>query len=443
MGQLVGLTSIHHRMTCNDPVAACAATGPNTWASLRDATYFQSAHNAGYFTSHVGKLVNWYPCPTEVSKSGQYSIPSAIDDFHTLYRGNIAFDGGYATVDRSFTTPSRSYGVKSTHPRVALSDSDYGTYVLRDLTLAAVDRCAVIARPCLMTYMSSAGHRPGDLPLDYKASTDVAAPAHYPSFNEGCPATKANGGALIDPSIADKPSFSQAPSAIRCFGYTATTWSRNTDQGTLQAEDTSLDAIIARLQADGLYDSTVIIFTTDHGFSDNENNHISKEVPYDTNMRIPLLMRVPGAPTQTISHLAYLPDIYPTILDISGAPPLVAGAAADSRSLMDLVRNPAVATHPYGILGSHLQDTVDPALDDTRPWTALYPDCAAPPSPCRVLINYPSTNEYELYDLATDPFEIHQILPNPLTGYAGLVDPLSPTVAGLETTLALRTFQGS
>ena len=367
-----------------------------------------------------------------------------MDDFHVLFRQALAFDGNYYTVDRSYATPSQPYALKNYHPHVAQDDSDYGTYVLRDLTLSAVDHCAAISRPCLMTYMTNAGHRPGDVPLDYNPSTDVAAtPAHYPSFNEGCPATKANGGPLIDPSIADKPSFSQNPSVVNCYPYTGKLWTRNTDQEALQAEDTSLEAIIARLKADGLYDSTVIIFTSDHGFSYNENNHISKEVPYDTAMRIPLLMHVPGTSSQTISHLAYLPDIYATVLDITGATPLVAGASADSHSLMDLVRNPGIPIHPDGILGSHLQETDDPALADTRPWTALYPDCPVLSSPCLVLIHYPSTDEYELYDLSTDPFEIHQLLPNPLTGYKGIVDPLSQTVVNLKAALALRTLQGS
>lgn len=432
MGQLVGLTSLHHRMSCNDLATACSTTAAGSWNALKDRTYFASVHDAGYWTSHSGKFLNWYPCHNDINNTA-IRVPQGFDDFHALFRGNIAFNGGYYTIDRS---TSSGPAARHAHARV-VGDSDYGTYVLRDATLNAIDRCAATGQPCLWSYQTNAGHRPGTTPENYNPATDVAVPAHYPSFNEGCPRA-------FDPSLADKPSFAQNPLYVRCLNDGGI-WNRNTYQQALQAEDTSFDQLITKLKADGLFDSTVIIFTSDHGLSDNENNHLTKEVPYETAMRVPLLMHVPGAPTQTIRELAYLPDLYATVNDIAGAAPLVADAAADSRSWMNLVRDPLTPIHGDGIVGSHLLDTVDPALYDTRPWVGLFPDCpwlGVTTAPCDVLVRY-TNGEQELYDIAADPYELHQLLPNPVTGYAGLIDPNDQAVVQLQAELAARTVAGS
>jgi hypothetical protein len=302
-------------------------------------------------------------------------------------------------------------------------------------------------------------------------------PAHWPSYNEGCAGSN-------DPSIADKASFEIA----NVFCDPKKAWKRNKFQRPLQAEDTSLASIIARLKADGLYDNTVIIYTSDHGYSDNENNHISKQSPYEPSMRVPLLIRVPGAPGGRIDALSYLPDLTATLYDIAGASPLV---PSDGASLLPLLRGEVATVHPNGILGSHLlissgggSNTAN--LADTRPFTVLFSDCtagtsivpttttettvdpnetttttvdpnettttaetvttvaettttASPPAAkpdCYALIRW-KDDEEELYDLTTDPYELKNLLPNATTGYKGVAgwNSSNPIVQALEASL--------
>jgi hypothetical protein len=312
-------------------------------------------------------------------------------------------------------------------------------------------------------------------------------PAHWPSYNEGC-------AGAHDPSIADKASFEIA----NVFCDPKKVWKRNKFQRPLQAEDTSLASIIARLKADGLYDNTIIIYTSDHGYSDNENNHISKQSPYEPAMRVPLLIRVPGAPGGRIDALSYLPDLTATLYDIAGASPLV---PSDGASLLPLLRGEVATVHPNGILGSHLLvssggGTNAANLADTRPFTVLFSDCTAdastvpttttqtttdpnettsttvdpnettsstvdpnettttaetvttvaetttialpPPTKpdCYALIRWKDGQE-ELYDLTTDPYELKNLLPNATTGYRGVAgwDSSNPIVQALESSL--------
>jgi N-acetylglucosamine-6-sulfatase len=60
-----------------------------------------------------------------------------------------------------------------------------------------------------------------------------------------------------------------------------------------------------------------------------------KRQPYDTDIRIPLYARGPGiAPGSVVHELAGLPDLAPTILEITGAAP---DAGMDGKSMMPLL----------------------------------------------------------------------------------------------------------
>jgi arylsulfatase A-like enzyme len=455
-GQLVGQTSIHHGLSCNDPTISCNSSA---YKQTIDKTYLAALKDAGYWNSWVGKFVNWYPCPSQVT-SGVYQVPRGVDDWHA-YKGDIvAFNGNYNLIESD--TGANAH--KTSVPRVG-SDADYGPYVLRDKTLSAIDRCAAQAEPtpCLWQFNTSAGHAPGTPPNNYNAKKVLPMPAHYPSYNEGCPGA-------VDPSIADKASFER--SFVACDPKKVS--KRNRYQRPLQAEDTSLAAIVARLKSTGLYDNTIIVFTSDHGYSDNENNHISKQSPYDPSMRVPLLIRVPGATGGRIDALTYLPDLTATLYDIAGTSPLV---APDGESLLPLMRGDVANIHPDGILGSHLTvlggGTNVGNLFDTKPFNVLFSECvgvssppetttipdtttapeettdtAAPsvssPPDCYALIRW-KNGEEELYDLTTDPYEMTNLLPNATTGYAGVAgwDASNPTVEALEASLDAHIAAGA
>jgi arylsulfatase A-like enzyme len=278
--------------------------------------------------------------------------------------------------------------------------------------------------------MPNAPHWPGTLPENYDASRVTKVPAHYPSFNEGCPNAQ-------DPDISDKPSFSQAH--VFCYSPNSKVQNRNMGQGALQAVDDSIADLFDHLRATGLYDKTVVIFTSDHGYSFNENNRIAKEVPYDSDTRVPFYMHVPNLPGGTVPALVYLPDLAATMYDLADATPLI---VPDGKSVLPLITGEETVLHPDGVLGDHLVDQVDPKLLDSKPWYALYQDCSVGPD-CFVLIRY-DDGEYELYNLATDPYELQNLLPNPVTGYAGVPgwDDANPVVADLKAQLDARIAAG-
>ncbi len=48
------------------------------------------------------------------------------------------------------------------------------------------------------------------------------------------------------------------------------------------------------LEEKGILDSTLIIFTSDHGEMLQDKGYYSKQVPYDSSVRVPMLVKYPA-----------------------------------------------------------------------------------------------------------------------------------------------------
>lgn len=88
---------------------------------------------------------------------------------------------------------------------------------------------------------------------------------------------------------------------------------------TIRLFDMRMDTFFQHMTRSGLSDNTIVIFTSDHGEYLGEHRLIGHTVGLsDEVTRIPLIVRIPGVPTQVISSLVQHIDIYPTILDAVG-----------------------------------------------------------------------------------------------------------------------------
>ncbi|MFI3214788.1 MAG: sulfatase-like hydrolase/transferase [Eubacteriales bacterium] len=86
--------------------------------------------------------------------------------------------------------------------------------------------------------------------------------------------------------------------------------------------DHSVGRIIAHLKEIGEYDNTLIIYTSDHGEMLQDKGYYSKELPYDSAVRVPFIVKYPksydkkGIRTDFVDLL----DILPTCLDVCDIP---------------------------------------------------------------------------------------------------------------------------
>ena len=87
--------------------------------------------------------------------------------------------------------------------------------------------------------------------------------------------------------------------------------------------DSYVGQLMAGLEALGLDQSTIVVFTSDHGFHLDEHGGLwRKQSQFEESTRVPLIVRLPGgrgAGTVT-NGLVELVDLYPTLVDLSGLP---------------------------------------------------------------------------------------------------------------------------
>jgi arylsulfatase A-like enzyme len=159
--------------------------------------------------------------------------------------------------------------------------------------------------------------------------------------------------------------------------------------GLVRETDAQIERLLQGLRDRGLADDTLVVITGDHGESFGESHGGSGHgfSVYDDEVHVPLVLwnpRLFGGGSHTSDVLGTHVDLAPTLLDIVGLP---SPGAWDGRSLFDATRSP----HAYlfaAAWGQYLLGVRDRNLKysfDAR------------------------TGHEELFDLATDPDEQHNI----------------------------------
>lgn len=182
--------------------------------------------------------------------------------------------------------------------------------------------------------------------------------------------------------------------------------------GMISQMDHDIGRILDTLEARGLSENTIVIYTSDHGLGVGQHGLMGKQNLYDHSMRIPLIMRGPGIKAGLRSSaLLYLLDLYPTLLEAAG---LSAPASTAGHSLTALLR----------------QDTTMHRRQIFSAYQSLFGHPAGAPyqrsikSERNKLIQTVVAGDitWQLFDLAADPYETKDLIADP--AYAVLVERL-------------------
>ncbi|WP_423460421.1 sulfatase-like hydrolase/transferase [Ottowia sp. VDI28] len=93
--------------------------------------------------------------------------------------------------------------------------------------------------------------------------------------------------------------------------------------GLVSFMDAQIGRILAALDAQGLRETTTIIYTSDHGDNLGARGLWNKSTLYRESTSIPMIVSGPGVPESRVCTTnVNLVDIYPTALDACGVPPL-------------------------------------------------------------------------------------------------------------------------
>jgi arylsulfatase A-like enzyme len=169
----------------------------------------------------------------------------------------------------------------------------------------------------------------------------------------------------------------------------------------VQSNDEDIGQIFAVLEQKGVMNDTAILWSSDHGFFLGEHRFYDKRLMYEPSIRVPLMMRYPRRiRAGTISEKMVLDvDIPPTLLDLAKVP---IPTAFQGKSLMPLVESGEVEWRKDWLYEYYEY----PAYENIPPCRGVRTDRYK-------YIEYFTQNAYELYDLESDPDEMHNLYGNP------------------------------
>ena len=187
----------------------------------------------------------------------------------------------------------------------------------------------------------------------------------------------------------------------------------------IQGIDRNVGRILDRLDALGLSQNTVVVYSSDQGFFLGEHGWYDKRFMYEPSLKVPLLVRWPGVIEAGSGQTAMVQnlDFAPTFLEMAGVP---VPSEIQGQSLLPLLQQETPDDWRraiyYEYSGEEVHNVAAHYGIRTEDWK---------------LIHFPETDEWELLDLVRDPEEIHN-----LYGDAAQAD----RIAGLKEQLsALRS----
>lgn len=82
--------------------------------------------------------------------------------------------------------------------------------------------------------------------------------------------------------------------------------------------DAQVGKVLNALKAEGLEDTTIVIFTSDHGFHLGEHQFWMKRSLHEESVRVPLIIKMPGEKPAVCHSFVELLDLYPTLTNLAG-----------------------------------------------------------------------------------------------------------------------------
>jgi arylsulfatase A-like enzyme len=111
--------------------------------------------------------------------------------------------------------------------------------------------------------------------------------------------------------------------------------------------DAQVGRILDALEAEGLAERTIVVFTSDHGYHLGEHGLWRKNSLFEEALRVPLIFRLPKTPTagRVCHRIVELLDLFPTLVELAGLPVDEAMVGQwDGQSLSDCLQTNASAT---------------------------------------------------------------------------------------------------
>lgn len=166
--------------------------------------------------------------------------------------------------------------------------------------------------------------------------------------------------------------------------------------------DQQVGRIIDALEKTGQLDNTIVIYSSDHGMAVGSHGLRGKQNQYEHTINVPLIVAGPGVASGVSSDAQiYLRDLFPTTCELAG---ITIPDSVTAKSFAGILRGDQ-SGHREEVFG-YFKDTQ--RMIRTDRWK---------------YVEYPVAKERQLYDLAADPLEKHNLVDDP--SWDGVVKDLS------------------
>jgi N-acetylglucosamine-6-sulfatase len=187
-------------------------------------------------------------------------------------------------------------------------------------------------------------------------------------------------------------------------------WEYYKRMGSLLAVDDMMTRIQDVLVAQGKWNNTIIVVTSDNGYNLGSHRLIHKMAPYEESIRVPLYIAGPGIAKSQINSLVGLHDLAPTFIEIAGGEP---PGYIDGKSLVPFLAGGSDAAAPnwrtslvteYDTGGVHAGFNPGGAM--RVGWELDIPTYRSVRTQNLKYIHWVASGEEEVYDLNADPYEL-------------------------------------
>jgi arylsulfatase A-like enzyme len=312
---------------------------------------------AGYHTGLFGKYLNSYPFGR-----GDYT-PPGWDDWH-------AFDSNTPKMGDIYDFTLIENGQRNFYARPLNS-----TFVLAD-KLGSFIRAA--PQPFFGYWAPFAPHLPAHVPKSY--SGWCATPGNTlplgPNFNEA--------------DVSDKPGWIRNRARLTSSQESVQRANKCKAFTSLQVVDDAIERIFQALQDSGRLENTVVVLTTDNGYSFGAHRYDKKGCAYEECVRAPIGVRYPWGPlnSREDGRAVGTVDLAMTFTELAGSTPDI---PQDGSSFVPLLDQQAVNWRQYAMI-EMARKTGPPGFYGVRDSSWKYVEL--------------DTGEKELYDLRNDPYEL-------------------------------------
>jgi arylsulfatase A-like enzyme len=171
---------------------------------------------------------------------------------------------------------------------------------------------------------------------------------------------------------------------------------------TVQSVDDGVGDVLTFLDRSGLARNTIVVYTSDQGFFLGDHGLFDKRFMYEESLRMPCLVRWPAAikPGTRSDAIALNVDFAPTFLDAASLP---VPADMQGRSLVPILHGRTPADWRTAMYYRYYHD---PGDHNTRAHYGVR-------TKTHKLIYFWKKDQWELFDLVNDPFELHNLYGQP------------------------------